>query len=77
VPVNISVKNVPDEIIERLRKRASLHHRSMQGELMVILEEATSPARLRVEQADIQLRSLGLTTGDESVSWVRELRDGR
>jgi plasmid stability protein len=77
VPINLSVKNVPDEIMEKLRKRAKTHHRSVQGELMAILEEATSPAKISVEQAELHLRSLGLVTGEESVSWVRELRDAR
>ena len=75
VPVNVSVKNVPDDVMEKLRKRAKRHHRSVQGELMAILEEATGPARLSVEEAESRLRSLGFATGDDSTTWVRELRD--
>ncbi|MBI2906316.1 MAG: Arc family DNA-binding protein [Chloroflexi bacterium] len=76
-PTNVSVKNVPDEIMERLRRRAKRHHRSLQGELMAILEEATGPARLSVDQAEARLRALGLETGDDATSWIRELRDAR
>ena len=40
MPVSLSIKNVPDELAEGLRARAARHHRSIQGELMAILEEA-------------------------------------
>ena len=38
--VNLSIKDVPDEIAERLRQRAARNHRSLQGELMSIVERA-------------------------------------
>lgn len=38
MPVTLTIKNVPDEIAERLRAIASVHHRSLQGELMAIIE---------------------------------------
>jgi len=38
--VNLSIKNVPEELARQLRERARRHHRSLQGELMAILEEA-------------------------------------
>ncbi len=45
MPVSFSVKNVPDEVAEALRVRARRNHRSLQGELMAVLEAATlSPA---------------------------------
>ena len=77
VPLNLSVKNVPDDLVERLRKRAKRHHRSVQGELMVILEEATGPTKLSVDEAERRLSALGFRTGDDSATWVRELRDAR
>lgn len=39
--VNLSIKDVPVEIAQRLRERAARNHRSLQRELMVIIEEAT------------------------------------
>jgi plasmid stability protein len=77
VPFNVSVKNVPDEVMDKLRQRAKRHHRSVQGELIFILEEATSPAKLSLEEAESRLRALGLGTGDDSTSWIRELRNVR
>jgi plasmid stability protein len=77
VPVNLSVKNVPEDLAERLRQRAKRHHRSLQGELMAILEEAADLEKLSVEEAERRLKALSFRTGDESTAWVRELRDAR
>ncbi len=40
MPVSLSIKNVPEDVVERLRARAERNHRSMQGEMMAILEAA-------------------------------------
>ncbi|MBA4176918.1 MAG: hypothetical protein C0505_10225 [Leptothrix sp. (in: Bacteria)] len=40
--VNLSIKDVPDDLAERLRQRAARNHRSLQGELMAIIEAASS-----------------------------------
>jgi len=77
MPVNVSIKNVPDNLIEELRKRAKRHHRSLHGELMVILEEAAGPAGLTLSEAEDRLNSMKFTTGDESAVWIRELRNAR
>lgn len=37
---NLSIKDVPDALAERLKQRASRNHRSLQGELMAIVEAA-------------------------------------
>jgi plasmid stability protein len=38
--VNLSVKNVSEALATKLRDRAARNHRSLQGELMAILEDA-------------------------------------
>ncbi len=38
--VNLSIKLVPDQLAVRLRERAERNHRSLQGELMAIIEAA-------------------------------------
>ncbi len=40
MPVNLSIKNVPDALAGKLRARAQRNHRSLQRELMSILELA-------------------------------------
>jgi plasmid stability protein len=39
---NLSIKDVPDDLAEALRQRAARNHRSLQGELMAIIERAAS-----------------------------------
>ncbi len=72
---SISVKNVPAELVEKLRERAQRNHRSLQGELMVILEQAAVPATISLEEADRRIKALNFSTPDESTAWIRELRD--
>ena len=77
MPVNLSVKNVPNELVEKLRKRAKRNHRSLQGELMAILEDAAEPYRLSLHEAEKRLSALSFKTGNDSTALVRELRDTR
>lgn len=37
---NLSIKNVPERVVERLRVRAQRNHRSLQGELQALVTEA-------------------------------------
>lgn len=39
---NLSIKDVPDSWAEALRRRAARNHRSLQGELMALVEQAVS-----------------------------------
>ncbi len=77
MPVNLSIKNVPDEVAEALRQRAAGHHRSLQGELMIILEESLGqkPSLTPFELLS-KLRENGLKSPDESLRFVREDRRG-
>ena len=72
--VTLSIKNVPDELAQRLRERAARNHRSLQGELMAILEDASRPIRSVGDFARYVDR-LGITTPSESARMVREDRD--
>jgi plasmid stability protein len=78
MPVNLSIKNAPDEVVERLRARAARHHRSLPGELVAIVEEAVRPARhLTPDEVLAEVRRLGLKTPAEAAVMVRADRDGR
>lgn len=44
--VNLSVKSVPAALAAKLRERAERNHRSLQGELMSILEAAVSDSQV-------------------------------
>jgi plasmid stability protein len=78
MPINLSIKNAPDEIVERLRERAAKHHRSLQGELLAIIEEAVrQPTRLTPRDVLAEVRRLGLGTPAEAAAIVRADRDDR
>lgn len=78
MPVNLSIKNVPEEWAERLRRRAARAHRSLQGELMMILEEAVGQEpRATMSEILGEVRALGLKSSDEATSMIREDRDAR
>jgi plasmid stability protein len=78
MPVNLSIKNVPDNVAERLRERAERAHRSLQGELMAILEEAVYGSEpLTPSEALEEVRKLGLRTKADSVHVIRADRDAR
>lgn len=76
MPINLSIKNAPDDVVQRLRQRAERHHRSLQGELLAIIEDAVSadqeltPAELLTE-----IRRLGLRSPGDSAAIVRAERD--
>jgi plasmid stability protein len=40
MPVTFTIKEIPDRLARQLRERAAAHHRSLQGELMALLEAA-------------------------------------
>ena len=76
--VSLSIKNVPEDWVERLRQRADRHYRSLQGELMSILESTlVSDKRRTVEELLEENRSRGLSSPSESVAMIRADRDGR
>jgi plasmid stability protein len=89
--VNLSVKNVPDELAELLRRRAAANHRSLQKELLSILEAAlgrtagprgaATPAAhsrtLTIDEVAERARKLFPHGTESSVDYIRRMRDSR
>lgn len=76
--INLSIKNVPDELAAQIRARAARNHRSLQGELMAILESvAQERPVLTLDDVWKQGRQLALSTPAESAELIREMRDAR
>ncbi len=71
--VTLSVKNVPMDVAKRLKERAARNHRSLQGELQAILQEAGRS--LTVHDIVALAKRLGLRTPAESAQMIREDRD--
>jgi plasmid stability protein len=75
---HLSIKNAPEAVVRRLRLRAERNHRSLQGELLAIVEAAAKEEQ-RGQPLDVlnEVRGLGLQTPAEAAAWVRAARDGR
>ena len=78
MPVNLSIKNVPDEIAEKIKSRAAKKHRSLQGELMSIIEVAVATNETMTPSELLEaIRALEFSTPEESCDMVRGDRDAR
>jgi len=79
--VTLSIKNVPEALAERLRQRAKRNHRSLQGELLAILQSASrgdASSPLTLDDIARRGKELGLSVpAGESARLVREMRDSR
>lgn len=73
--MNLSITNVPEDVVQRLRERAQRHHRSLQGELLAIVEEASQ--RLTAHELLAELRKLGVSSPSEAADLIRADRDSR
>ena len=75
MPVNLSIKNVPDDVARGLRNRAASNQRSFQEELLEILKQAAK------DQAPVTIDGLLVTAHrkkpalDEAASKVLAAQD--
>lgn len=74
--VALSIKGVPDRVAKALQERAARNHRSLQGELMHILEQAVEerPFDLKGLMRDLEKHKIPRTK-NESTAWIRKDRD--
>jgi len=77
MPVTLSIKNAPDDVVQRLRERAASNHRSLQGELLTIIEAAVAPPARQKDVREImaEVRKLGFTSPVDSTEVIRADRD--
>ena len=74
--VTLRVEDVPEEVAARLEDRARKSRRSLQGELLRILEKAAAEdERLTPGQVLEKVQSLKLKTPSESAAFIRQDRD--
>jgi antitoxin FitA len=73
--INLSIKGVPERVADQLRARAERNHRSLQGELMAIIESAATemapPAAVQPRGTEPLLRR-GWKSIDDLVADRRE-----
>lgn len=80
MPVNLSIKNVPDNLAESLRQRAQANHRSLQGELMALLHATlTDRSAAQTRRPYIVEQTVASDPADTAdiVQMIREMREER
>jgi antitoxin FitA len=58
MPRTITVKNIPDDIYDGIKREAHLHHRSMNNEIIDIFEKKTKSRRISKEDVLYKARIL-------------------
>ena len=75
---NLSIKNVPDEVVEKLRQRAAGNHRSLQGELMALVCSAVSKQRSgsKLEETETGWKSVDQILKDRKADYPGTFSEG-
>ena len=58
MPTTLTLKNLPDEVYERLKSSAEMHRRSLNSEAIVCLESVLVPGRIGVNERLARARAL-------------------
>jgi len=78
--VTLSIKNAPAAVVQRLKQRASRHHRSLQGELLALVEAAAreeDAGLIGPGEALAAARDGGVASRGRSTALVRAMREAR
>lgn len=76
----LTLKNIPDDLYERLRQRAAAHRRSINGDMIHCLEQALQPRRLAPEERIQRIRALRPVIDPQTVAHddlIAAIDDGR
>ncbi len=65
---SITVKNIPEDLYERLKQLASANRRSVNSEIIICIEQAVSSRRLDPEKVMAEARLLREKTSQYSVT---------
>ncbi len=66
--ISITVKNIPEKIYEKLKLRAEAHRRSVNSEIILILEETLFLHRLKPEEVLARARALRARTRGAAIT---------
>lgn len=58
MPTSLTLKNIPDDLYDRLKAAAESHRRSLNSEALVCLESVLLPQRVSVEDRLARAREL-------------------
>ena len=77
MPVDLSIRGVPDALAEALRRRAAAHNRTVDEEVVGILEATvTEEPQYTIDDLLADVQAMGLRSPSDSVAIIREDRDG-
>lgn len=65
MPTTLTLKNIPDEIYERLKAAAGAHRRSLNSEAIVCLETVLMPTKMASSDRLARARQLRAGLGSE------------
>jgi plasmid stability protein len=66
--VTVTIKNIPEEIYERIKTQAKVNHRSINGEILSILEQAISIPPIDVEATIKRARKVRELTAQYTIT---------
>ena len=58
MPTTLTLKNIPDEVYERLKVAAEMHRRSLNSEAIVCLESVLTPTKIAPSERLARAREL-------------------
>ena len=62
---NLSIKNVPEHVVAKLRQRAARHHRSLQGELLELVCRSTEEDDHETARTELDVETSGWLSIEE------------
>ena len=76
---SVTLKNIPPKTLAKLKQMAAENHRSLQGQLMTLVDQALEPtgSAKTIEEVYQRIKALGVSSPSESVQMIREDRDAR
>lgn len=80
MPAAITLKGIPDDLYERLKRAAKAHHRSLNSEVIACLERQLEPRVVSAEERLVRARRLraGLDSeGFDPKEIAEAIRQGR
>ncbi|MTI89488.1 MAG: Arc family DNA-binding protein [Balneolaceae bacterium] len=76
MPTNITIRDIPDDIYEKLKRQAELHHRSINSEVIVYLKKIVQSHRRDPDQIITRAKKLKeKAKGSLSIEQIQEAID--
>jgi plasmid stability protein len=75
---SLSIKDVPEPLLEAIRRRAARNHRSLQGELMALIVQAAAepPVQDVAASAPAGQKSIEQIAAEHRARWPKPLKAG-